>query len=97
MTTAEAICCANSAAGYGVLMTARLRRIMTVAVVSSPLLAAAPVFADAGMDGEEPGAPLSMIAGIGFFVGIPAAVIALVYFIAYVPKRKSSSTDVATR
>lgn len=49
------------------------------------------------MDGEQPGAPLSMIAGIGFFVGIPAAVIALVYFIAYVPKRKAKSTDIVTR
>lgn len=97
MTKEQAISCGNSVAGYGVLMTARLRRMMTAAVVSSPLLAIAPAFADAGMDGEEPGAPLSMIAGIGFFVGIPAAVIALVYFIAYVPKRKSSSTDVATR
>ncbi|MEY5145667.1 MAG: hypothetical protein RL745_1038 [Actinomycetota bacterium] len=77
--------------------TPGFRRICTAAAVISPLIVSAPSFAESGMDGEEAGAPLSMIAGIGWFVGIPAAVIALVYFIAYVPKRKSSSTDISTR
>ena len=77
-------------------MRNRARRITSAVIIALPMLATAtPVFA-AGRDGEEPGDSLSLISAIGLFVGIPVAVIGLLYFIAYVPKRKSSN-EVATR
>lgn len=78
-----------------------IRRALASVVVAGSVLVGAmsPAFATQ-WDGEERGEPLTLLQVLGLFVGIPAAVIGLVYFLAFVPKRKSDrgpSTDIAIR
>jgi hypothetical protein len=79
-----------------------IRRVVSSAVVASSVVfgAVAPAFATQ-WDGEDRGTPLSTLQVLALFVGIPAAVIGLVYFLAFVPKRKdksdSAGTDIAIR
>lgn len=78
-----------------------IRRALATCVVAGSAVAcvSTPAFATQ-WDGEDRGEPLSLLQVIGLFVGIPAAVIGLVYFIAFVPKRKSGrgpSTDIVIR
>jgi len=69
----------------------------TVVAATSALVSVVPAFAGQ-IDGEERGKPMSLFTVLGLFVGIPALVIGLVYFLVYVPGAKDKpSTDIATR
>ncbi|MBU6213359.1 MAG: hypothetical protein KGP01_02770 [Actinomycetales bacterium] len=79
-------------------MTRRL--LATAVVLGSALLGSVGPASATTWDGEDRGEPLSLLQVIGLFVGVPAAVIGLIYFIAFVPKRKSGrgpSTDIVIR
>jgi len=76
------------------------RAVATAVVAGSVILGAASPSSARAWDGEDRGEPLTMLQVIGLFVGVPAAVIGLVYFIAFVPKRKSGrgpGTDIVVR
>ena len=76
------------------------RAVATAVVAGSVVLGAASPASARTWDGEDRGEPLTMLQVIGLFVGVPAAVIGLVYFIAFVPKRKSGrgpGTDIVVR
>ena len=76
-----------------------IRRALAASIIagSSVLSAVSPSLATQ-WDGEERGEPMSLLQVLGLFVGIPALIIATVYFLVMVPPRKDQpGTDIVVR